>query len=51
MLPATFQGHNDYTVWLSFMYGNSVPVWPGLMEALQQDQNVGAVLLNIKILS
>ncbi|XP_059430613.1 NDR1/HIN1-like protein 1 [Corylus avellana] len=49
MLPATYQGHNDYTVWSPFMYGNSVPVWPGLMEALQQDQNVGAVLLNIKI--
>ncbi|XP_062172215.1 NDR1/HIN1-like protein 1 [Alnus glutinosa] len=49
MLPATFQGHNDYTVWSPFMYGNSVPVSPGLMGALEQDQNVGAVLLNIKI--
>lgn len=26
-----------------------MPVSPGLMVALQQDQNVGAVLLNIKI--
>lgn len=49
MLPATYQGHKDYTVWSPFLYGTSVPISPGLMVALQQDLNVGAVLLNIKI--
>jgi hypothetical protein len=48
-LPTNYQGHREIAVWSPFLCGESVPVAPGLMLALHQDQNVGAVLLNIKI--
>uniref|UniRef100_A0A2N9GXV6 Late embryogenesis abundant protein LEA-2 subgroup domain-containing protein n=1 Tax=Fagus sylvatica TaxID=28930 RepID=A0A2N9GXV6_FAGSY len=44
-LPTNYQGHREIAVWSPFLYGESVPVAPGLMLALHQDQNVGAVLL------
>ncbi|KAG2674350.1 hypothetical protein I3843_13G114800 [Carya illinoinensis] len=49
LLPPTYQGHKEATVWSPFLCGNSVPMWPGLMDALQQDQNMGSVLFKIKI--
>lgn len=49
LLPSTYQDHNEIAVWSPFLYGNEIPVAPGLMMDLEQDQNVGAVLLNIRI--
>ncbi|KAK9999666.1 hypothetical protein SO802_019269 [Lithocarpus litseifolius] len=49
LLPSTYQDHREISVWSPFLYGNMIPVAPGLMMALEQDQNVGAVLLNIRI--
>ncbi|XP_040993368.1 NDR1/HIN1-like protein 1 [Juglans microcarpa x Juglans regia] len=49
LLPPTYQGHKEVSVWSPFLYGNSVPMWPRLMGALQQDQNIGSVLFKIKI--
>ncbi|KAL9228617.1 hypothetical protein vseg_004173 [Gypsophila vaccaria] len=48
-LPPTYQGHKDIIVWSPFLYGQSVPVAPYLGMSLQQDQNAGLVLMNIKI--
>ncbi|XP_010685425.2 NDR1/HIN1-like protein 1 [Beta vulgaris subsp. vulgaris] len=48
-LPFTYQGHKDITIWSPFLYGNSVPIAPYLGMSLQQDQNAGLVLMNIKI--
>lgn len=49
LLPATYQGHLDVTVWSPFLYGTSVPVAPYFSPALSQDLTAGMVLLNIKI--
>lgn len=49
LLPATYQGHLDVTVWSPFLYGTTVPVAPYLSPALSQDLTAGMVLLNIKI--
>lgn len=49
LLPATYQGHLDVTVWSPFLYGTLVPVAPYLSPALSQDLTAGMVLLNIKI--
>lgn len=48
-LPATYQGHKDFTVWSPFLYGTAVPVSPYTLSSLQQDQNAGAVLVNVKV--
>ena len=48
-LSATYQGHKDFTVWSPFLYGTSVPVSPYVLSSLQQDQNAGGVLLNVKV--
>ncbi|KAM3692965.1 hypothetical protein ACJW31_08G128900 [Castanea mollissima] len=48
-LPSTYQDHHEISVWSPFLYGDVIPVAPGLMMDLEQDQNVGAVLLNIRI--
>ncbi|KAL1298827.1 hypothetical protein HN51_043121 [Arachis hypogaea] len=48
-LPPSYQGHRDVTVWSPFLYGNAVPVSPFLLEPLQQDQNAGDVLVNVKV--
>lgn len=48
-LPSTYQGHKDITVWSPFLYGNDVPIAPYLGLALQQAQNAGLVLINIKV--
>lgn len=49
LLPPTYQGHNDVTVWSPFLYGEAVPVAPEFAEALNEDNNVGAMLFNIKV--
>ncbi|XP_061337349.1 NDR1/HIN1-like protein 1 [Gastrolobium bilobum] len=48
-VPDTYQGHKDFTVWSPFLYGNSVPVSPYVLSSLQQDQNAGVVMVNVKI--
>lgn len=49
LLPSTYQGHRDVVVWSPFLSGDAVPVSPDVALSLQQDQNVGAVLFNVKI--
>ncbi|XP_030956426.1 NDR1/HIN1-like protein 1 [Quercus lobata] len=49
VLPSTYQDHKEIAVWSPFLYGNTIPVAPGLMMALEQDLNVGSVLLNIRL--
>ena len=33
-LPATYQGHKDFTVWSPFLYETSVPVSPYVLSSL-----------------
>ncbi|KAH6773003.1 Late embryogenesis abundant hydroxyproline-rich glycoprotein family [Perilla frutescens var. hirtella] len=49
LLPSTYQGHKDSTVWSPFLYGNSVPVAPYLGVALTQDEIAGTVMVNIRV--
>ncbi|XVE59634.1 hypothetical protein DITRI_Ditri05aG0061800 [Diplodiscus trichospermus] len=49
LLPRTYQGHKDVTIWSPFLYGNVVPVAPFLEAGLSQDMDAGLVLLNIKV--
>ncbi|GMJ10670.1 hypothetical protein like AT3G44220 [Hibiscus trionum] len=49
LIPRTYQGHKDVTVWSPFLYGNVVPVAPFLEVGLNQDMNAGMVLLNVKV--
>ncbi|MBA0650607.1 hypothetical protein Goklo_018003 [Gossypium klotzschianum] len=48
LIPRTYQGHQDVTVWSPLLYGNAVPVAPFLEVGLNQDMNAGMVLLNVK---
>ncbi|KAK4255287.1 hypothetical protein QN277_008302 [Acacia crassicarpa] len=50
MLPATYQGHKDVTVWSPFLYGMAVPVSPYVLQSLGQDQDAGGVLVNVKVM-
>ncbi|XVF19646.1 hypothetical protein REPUB_Repub11eG0128700 [Reevesia pubescens] len=49
LLPRTYQGHQDVTIWSPFLYGNAVPLAPFLEAGLSQDMNAGMLLLNIKV--
>ncbi|KAH6789745.1 Late embryogenesis abundant hydroxyproline-rich glycoprotein family [Perilla frutescens var. frutescens] len=49
LLPSTYQGHKDSTVWSPFLYGNAVPVAPYLGVALTQDEIAGTVMVNIRV--
>lgn len=49
LLPSSYQGHKDITVWSPFVYGNSVPVAPYYTDALTQDQFAGTVMINIRV--
>ncbi|GAB2274561.1 hypothetical protein Dimus_009328 [Dionaea muscipula] len=49
LLPASYQGHKDITVWSPYLYGVTVPVAPYLTASLWEDQNAGVVLVNVKI--
>ncbi|XP_004506216.1 NDR1/HIN1-like protein 1 [Cicer arietinum] len=49
VIPDTYQGHKDFTVWSPFIYGVGVPVSPSRLSALVQDENNGMVLVNVKV--
>lgn len=49
VIQPTYQGHEDIIVWSPFLYGDSVPVSPYLTVSLSQDQNIGYLMVNIKI--
>ncbi|CAN4120176.1 unnamed protein product [Withania somnifera] len=49
LLPQTYQGHKDVSIWSPFVYGNNVPVAPYLGNAISQDIMIGTILLNVKI--
>ncbi|EXB66196.1 hypothetical protein L484_001752 [Morus notabilis] len=49
LLPASYQGYNDVTVWSPMLLGNDVPISPYLQQLLSQDLNVGSMLVDIKI--
>ncbi|XP_019199534.1 PREDICTED: NDR1/HIN1-like protein 12 [Ipomoea nil] len=49
LLPASYQGHKDVTIWSPFLNGNTVPVAPYLGLEISQDQNAGRVLINIRV--
>nr|GMD61605.1 protein YLS9-like [Ipomoea batatas] len=49
LLPVSYQGHKDVTIWSPFLNGNAVPVAPYLGVEISQDQNAGRVLINIRV--
>ncbi|KAL3518619.1 hypothetical protein ACH5RR_021208 [Cinchona calisaya] len=49
LLPSTYQGHKDISVWSPFLFGNSVPIAPFYADALTQDQFAGMVLIDIRV--
>ncbi|KAL2239278.1 UNVERIFIED_CONTAM: NDR1/HIN1-like protein 1 [Sesamum indicum] len=49
LLPPTYQGHKDITVWSPFLYGNQVPVAPYVGVSLSEDQIAGTVLVNVRV--
>ncbi|CAN8252546.1 unnamed protein product [Cochlearia groenlandica] len=49
LLPATYEGHLDGTVWSPVLYGSTVPMNPYLSKSLNEDLIAGKVLLKIKI--
>ncbi|GMN61168.1 hypothetical protein TIFTF001_030261 [Ficus carica] len=49
LLPASYQGHGDVTIWSPVLFGNDVPISPYLQQVLSQDLNVGAMLVDVKI--
>ncbi|CAA2975588.1 NDR1 HIN1 1 [Olea europaea subsp. europaea] len=49
LLPCTYLGHKDNTVWSPVLIGSAVPVAPYLAISLNQDQMVGTVLINFKV--
>ncbi|KAI3503976.1 hypothetical protein L1887_32509 [Cichorium endivia] len=48
LIPPSYQGHKDVTVWSPFLYGTEVPVAPYLAMSLSQDETAGTVLINVK---
>ncbi|KAL0389942.1 UNVERIFIED_CONTAM: NDR1/HIN1-like protein 1 [Sesamum calycinum] len=49
LLPPTYQGHKDITVWSPFLYGDQVPVAPYVGVSLSEDQIAGTVLVNVRV--
>ncbi|GLT81960.1 hypothetical protein SLE2022_003820 [Rubroshorea leprosula] len=49
LLPCSYQGHKDITLWSPYLLGNAVPVSPLLSAVLSQDMSTGMVLMNIKV--
>jgi len=37
VLPATYQGHKDVTVWSPFLYATTIPMSPFVLDFLRQD--------------
>nr|XP_043630862.1 NDR1/HIN1-like protein 1 [Erigeron canadensis] len=48
MLPASYQGHKDVTIWSPYLFGNDVPMAPDLAVSLNEDETAGTVPINIK---
>ncbi|XP_071718777.1 NDR1/HIN1-like protein 1 [Rutidosis leptorrhynchoides] len=48
MLPPSYLGHKDVTVWSPYLYGTEVPLASYLAGSLSQDKTAGTVLVNIK---
>ncbi|KAI3692746.1 hypothetical protein L6452_32568 [Arctium lappa] len=48
LIPPSYQGHKDITVWSPYLYGTDVPVAPYLALSLAQDETAGTVLVNVK---
>ncbi|XP_051143447.1 NDR1/HIN1-like protein 1 [Andrographis paniculata] len=49
LLPATYQGHKEVTVWSPFLNGVDAPLSPYLSSALNQDEIAGTVLVNVRV--
>ncbi|KAL3616057.1 NDR1/HIN1-like protein 1 [Castilleja foliolosa] len=49
LLPATYQGHKDVTVWSPFISGMEVPVAPYTGASLNEDEIAGNVMVNIRV--
>ncbi|KAH0746766.1 hypothetical protein KY285_008423 [Solanum tuberosum] len=49
LLPQTYQGHKDVSIWSPFVYGNNVPIAPYLGNEISQDILFGTILLNVRI--
>ncbi|KAG8387437.1 hypothetical protein BUALT_Bualt02G0021300 [Buddleja alternifolia] len=49
LLPPSYQGHKDITIWSPFLYGNAVPVAPYVGVSMNQDQMAGTVMVNVKV--
>ncbi|KAL8210216.1 hypothetical protein R6Q57_006948 [Mikania cordata] len=48
MVPPTYQGHKDVTIWSPYLYGTEVPVAPFLVVSLAEDETAGMVLVNVR---
>ncbi|XP_073138279.1 NDR1/HIN1-like protein 1 [Henckelia pumila] len=49
VLPSSYQGHKDTTVWSLNLNGNSVPLAPYLAVALKQERLTGTVLIKMRV--
>ncbi|XP_022983106.1 NDR1/HIN1-like protein 1 [Cucurbita pepo subsp. pepo] len=49
LIPRFYQGHKEVSVWSPFVSGTAVPVAPFISTALNQDRDVGALPLLVKI--
>ncbi|CAH2072191.1 unnamed protein product, partial [Thlaspi arvense] len=49
LLPASYQGHMDVTLWSPVLTASAQPVDPDLSQELIEDQKSGLLLLDIKI--
>ncbi|XP_038972997.1 NDR1/HIN1-like protein 1 [Phoenix dactylifera] len=49
VLPTGYQGHNDFSVWSPYLYGNAVPLAHYLAVAVDQDESAGFMLIYFKI--
>ncbi|XP_008813459.1 NDR1/HIN1-like protein 1 [Phoenix dactylifera] len=48
-LPTGYQGHDDFSVWSPYLYGNNVPLAQYLAVAVDQDESAGFILIYFKI--
>ncbi|CAL1403819.1 unnamed protein product [Linum trigynum] len=48
-LPQGYLGTKDVTMWSPFLYGETVPVSPNLVQAVGQDLAAGVVIVNVKV--
>ncbi|XP_031504390.1 NDR1/HIN1-like protein 1 [Nymphaea colorata] len=49
VLPPTYQGHGEISVWSPFLSGNNVPVAPFLAASLAQAQSYGTGMFSIRV--